>query len=444
MAYSDKQLKEATQVAYLECLEKSLKSFEGEEHDGFYSVKELIEASIDRDSIARKAQEDGKDINAMSLQEMIKYSDLRDLDKEIIEGLNDEMLEWRIADIHDMNSVNGFYSCVIETSEDEAIVAFRGSESNTLGEFKKDWIQADFGLLNSDETLQQDEVNKYSDKLIRNGVLDKYKSLAVTGHSLGGNLSTHFAVANASNDYRKSTFNKINQVVSFDGPGFSKEYIKSHEEAINKAAPKVTHYKWSTVGSLLYDIPGEKDEYLKIDEEQHKESIIDRIKYKTFYRHHTKSIMFDENGNAERGKQDFLANVFEKISKTVENVPAVLTQSLGYVATSIFNSITYEKEDGSVGFKLPFTKKGKENANMNQIRCGDLINEYVDNYKVGAKCIEMTKGGKCDEKIAYEDVLKAAVNDEQYNINGVNNTIEMFKADRNKERQSENEIGRVS
>ena len=64
----------------------------------------------------------------ITLQTLVKYSDFSEADKSIIQTLSNEMLDWKIIDIHDMNDVNGLYACTIEDSKERAIIAYRGSE----------------------------------------------------------------------------------------------------------------------------------------------------------------------------------------------------------------------------------------------------------------------------------------------------------------------------
>lgn len=80
------------------------------------------------------------------------------------EGSNDEILtqrcskfldsvkndpvysNWKVADVCDTNTTNGFYSLLIETDANSAVVGFRGSES-TEGQGLRDWVLADILLL---------------------------------------------------------------------------------------------------------------------------------------------------------------------------------------------------------------------------------------------------------------------------------------------------------
>ncbi len=400
MAHTDKELKEATQVAYLEFIENAVKNKIADGEIGPFSIKDLIVSSIDKELLDKYPNE--------RLQDLVQYTDMREIDKDIISRFSDDILDWKIADIHDKVSDNGFYGCVIETSPNDAIVAFRGSEGlTTYNGLVYDWMKSNFGLVNSTGTIQHKEVENYADNLSKNGVLNKYNSIDVTGHSLGGNLASHFGVAVAKKE--NEIFDKIDQVVNMDGPGFSDEYISNNREAISKIAPKAKHYKWSMVGSLLYDLPGEKKEFLKVAKDTESKTLLDKLKYKFFLRHHTKSIMFDENGRAERGKQDIISKGFEVASHLVEKIPSDITYGLACITNTIFSKFTYEKEDGTIGFKLPFFDKEKS-KNSTAIHSGDLINNFLAKLNAGTMMFNRFNAQQV-ENVGFDAKGKNGIND---------------------------------
>lgn len=399
MEYTDKELKDATQVAYLEFIEKSINNMKA----------------------------DGKSF-PFKISDLLKGADLDNDDKQILAALPESVLNWRIKDIHNTKNENGFYACVIETSEDNAIVAFRGSEGLTrYKDLVYDWGKSDFGLLNNKETPQHTETERYANKLKEQEVLKQYKSVAVTGHSLGGNLASHFAIVNAYGNEKKEIFDKITQVVNFDGPGVSNKYLEYNDEAIKKAGSKIKHYKWSLIGSLLNPIPGSESKFLKIDENLYNKSLKDRI-LSVVSRHHTKSIMFDENGNAISGEQDKTAKGMSFISKIADKLPSFITDTIGYVASSIFKKFTYEKEDGTIGFKLPFSKKGNKRIYKEQseeTKCGELLKKFVGGIQTGAKEIQNSLG--INSKKGRLDVAYAAANNMNFNRLEFDNFRNMLK-----------------
>ena len=451
--YSDKQLIDATQVAYLDFIEDTIKNRMADGKKGPYIIKDLIMDNVDTDlleSRLKKAKEEleqaqkecdsseGKSeellkklklakqkvifeeekINKMELEELMEYTELAESDKKIINSLSKNALNWKIVDIHDRNgdSGNGFYGCIIETNSENAIVAFRGSESiKKYSNLVKDWKEADLKLFSSKEIEQQREVERFLDSLTINGTLNKYKSLASTGHSLGGNLASHFAIAASVGENKSEIFNKLNQVVNFDGPGNSKEYLKYHEDAIKVAGKKIKHYKWSLVGSALNDIPGEKTEFLAIDENQHNASLLDKIKYKTVSRHATTSLKFAEDGQAIRGNQDNLSKFVHSLSVGVEHAPIRLIANIlvpdkiqniiGLVATSIKKSI-YQKENGSIGFKLLGDKEDEMKYKDNESLISGMILKGTINeaQNIADNELEVKKEGKS----GYLDVTNAA------------------------------------
>lgn len=93
-------------------------------------------------------------------------------------------------------SGDGLCAYVFETSNDSAIVAFRGSQPlNGAGDvfsldFVSDWLSADGGLAVEADTPQQKSVYEFIRDYVNHLGYDRY---AFAGHSLGGNLAMHAA-----------------------------------------------------------------------------------------------------------------------------------------------------------------------------------------------------------------------------------------------------------
>ena len=154
MGYTDKELRDATQIAYMDLSDGYNYLVEIKNEKPPFSIRQIINST--------------KDIKIQAnLEDKIKEGDISiDLDS------------WKITQIHDTNDDNGFYGCIIETSNNEAIVAFRGSEEpNINNQLKLDWIDADIGLLNSTKTLQHEIVDKFIAEIKNNGYLDKYTKI---------------------------------------------------------------------------------------------------------------------------------------------------------------------------------------------------------------------------------------------------------------------------
>lgn len=388
MSISDRKIIEATQVAYLSCIEKGEKNLILSGKKGPFTVKDLILSTIDVHKIKDFMEADGYDWDNVTLQKMVKYSDLPERDKGLIEQLDNDVLTWKIVDIHDTTIQNGFYGCVIETSDKNAIVGIRGSEGfEDYAGAIHDWVQADFGLLNNEGTIQTEETERYAQILAEQGILDKYETINACGHSLGGNLASHFAVACASNKKTEKIYNKLGEIYNCDGPGVSDEYLEKNKTAISKVAQKITHFKWSPVGSLLYNFPGEKEKFLKTREYYGTGNIKDKIGYYTFGKHDSRSLIYDREGMAEIGEQDLLSKKLKNISLGLEQVPTFTTSAYNLAATTIGKMI-YQKENGKIGFKLPFLGDPEDdyrNAPITyqnlKIRAGYLVNGIVNKVK---------------------------------------------------------------
>ena len=286
MAYTDLEMKNFTQVAYADF---------GDAYDYLRTVYPDRESfSIAELTAAAKTTNPGGD-----------YSCLDCLTA-------DQMQNWSISLVQDHNDQSGFYACVIETAPGQAAIAFRGSESmSDPSNLYNDWLRADLGLLNSTETNQHAEVRQFLAE--HADMLSKYDSIAVTGHSLGGNLAEYATIV--SGEYGLS--DRIDQCISFDGPGFSNEFIARYRDEISDMSGVMTHYQWSFVGGLLFNLPGVARVTCSVSNDANSE---DDAQYNMFTRHDTKYLEFDENGNIKPGSRDTFSMFIDGFSKSLESM----------------------------------------------------------------------------------------------------------------------------
>jgi Protein of unknown function (DUF2974) len=282
MPYTDKELRDATDIAYVD-LQKIIESLPS--GGGPYTIEELYNL----------AQADGIDVDFSALT-------ADPATWEIIKN-------WKIVDYYDTNDETGFYGVAIDPGDGNLIVSFRGSENITeLDNAVNDWVNADLGLMNSPLTIQQAEVEKFLQQIANSDYIHEYDNISFTGHSLGGNLASHGGIVS-------SLFGldgKVQQIVSFDGPGFSDEYIDAHRHLIDMMSPKMTHYQWSIVGSLLNVPPGAEFKSLQVKEN-------DSFVYHLGGKHSASNLLFDENGNVIVSKEDWWSKFIGRFSRGVDH-----------------------------------------------------------------------------------------------------------------------------
>ena len=336
MNYTDRDALVATQIAYYDFD----KSAEGK------TVSEALRANkeIHRKLVANLNDADSE-YERIRAQEALKlYEELSDP--------NSKYGQWVIKDVRDHNKETGFYGCVIETDDNSAIIAFRGSESSKVNadgsietdpvQVVHDWIESDFGLLGSTQTRQQQEAAEYMEYITRKYDYDEY---ITTGHSLGGNLAVHAAISAPDNMKEK-----IKNCYSMDGPGFSDEYIIAHQSEIAKlGADKIIHYQWSAVGALLFGIPGEKRKTVEV-----KEPVRDKVGGASLQRHDTCFVEIDENGNFVEGRMDPFATLLSDLSKRLElcfaiALPVAIAIASYKVVTQVIEKIKKWLQENSVG-----------------------------------------------------------------------------------------------
>jgi pimeloyl-ACP methyl ester carboxylesterase len=336
--YSDEDLLNATQVAYLNFTSDEVLDYWDKHPDATiaelltvdtsnmeFAQDQLAEAQAklasmqapDNHNLSRNVRDMGVGVDMTytpaymeAEKEVIRWEERIDLLEDIKNNENG-CGDWKIV-----TSVNesgkegsGFAACVIETGEGEAIVAFHGSESVDFTMFQKDWIEADFMLLNTTQTLQQARATAYMDEVVEQVANEKgYETLTFTGHSLGGNLAHHAAIT-APDDLK----DRIVQAYSFDGPGFSEEYHREHGNQEKSMAGKLTHYQWSPIGAIFTQMEGAFDMSISTGEYTDDRS---------FQKHDTCFARFGmEGGFVRKGHMDGLARIFGAGSRSIDADP---------------------------------------------------------------------------------------------------------------------------
>ncbi|MBO5426573.1 MAG: DUF2974 domain-containing protein [Lachnospiraceae bacterium] len=253
---TDEEVALASQVAYLNISDEDILNYQREYNTKDYPTLQWILTES-------KNSEDIVDMFIDSYRTEDGKYDKVDADKlayaeqfiEDIKNGSSDCSQWKVTLVGDYNEDTGMYGCLLETSDNQAIVAFRGSESYDEQVYL-DWGLADVGLLDATQTKQHESVEEF---MIKVSEFDKqYDSYITAGHSLGGNLAVHAGLFAP-----EEIVDKIVSCYSLDGPGFSLEYMSMHEDLIEQYGSKVIHYQWSLVGDLLYQFYNEN--YISVE-----------------------------------------------------------------------------------------------------------------------------------------------------------------------------------
>ena len=281
-AYSDAEMLLAAQLAYIDFSDR---------HSGQPISKAL-------DSMYRDLKSKG----SLSKAEEGQLSTIENARHFISQYGLEEANNWVVRDTCNHNSgsgSSGMYALLFDTNDGNAIVGYRGSENYDSEQLGKDWGESDFGLLNNNgETPQQVDAREFMQK-IADQYGDQYGTIGATGHSLGGNLASH-AVITAD-----ETISSKMECINFDGPGNSDEYYRMYKDQVEQNGSKVTHYKWSIVGELLFDVPGSRYMNIKADTPTDSGNVF----FSEVNRHSIVNVIIDEEGNVIPGEIDDAAAV---------------------------------------------------------------------------------------------------------------------------------------
>lgn len=157
-----------------------------------------------------------------------------------------ELMQMKIASTHIDNGENGgggFSAVFINEKTGDAVVTFKGTEP-------KEWPDNFSGATHTNATdtvstqHQENALEWYQDVYDELG-LDKYE-VTVTGHSKGGNKAKYITVLDDS----------VDNCVSFDGQGFSDEFLEKYRDEIIANQDKIENHNADNdfVNILLNDI----------------------------------------------------------------------------------------------------------------------------------------------------------------------------------------------
>lgn len=344
MSYTDKEMQVSTQIAYMNITQDQINEYL-KDHNGEYpTIQEILTDSkygqdicnafmqrID-DSATYVSGYNDYDLDSIEGQQLAKAQEILD---NIING-EESYANWKITYVKDDNKTTGMYGCLIETSDNEAIVGFRGSEMTDSEQFYLDWMKADFGLLDSEYTDQQNAAEQFINEISNSEKAKQYDAYVLSGHSLGGNLATHaLLTANAE------IADKIKQCYSLDGPGFSEEYIEAHLSEIKRYAYKVTHYQWSVVGTLLNQLEDYGENYTSVKlidyaQENYQFDIM-------LYKHDTGFLDYNDDGNFISAEMGNFEKAFRNFSRVIESHSEGNSELAADVYDYITNLNTVEK-----------------------------------------------------------------------------------------------------
>ena len=252
---------------------------------GYSSINDFINAC--RDDNGRISSEV---ISTMSIGGCMSAEDCTHVVQRM-DKCSDNFKNLEISRSIDDGGIRGI--CFTDT-DNNATIVFRG----TGGTYDA-WHDNVEGEYRSDTAMQRiaDDFVKYN--------CASYTNITVSGHSKGGNLAQYVTVMN--ND-------RVDRCISFDGQGFSKNFITAHPE-INDISRKIKSISAHNdyVNILLTPIAGER-----VFVNNMGKSLVGRHSSFVLLR----SCRFDENGNITNlTKQEHLTGELEK---RVDNLAAVL------------------------------------------------------------------------------------------------------------------------
>ena len=116
-------------------------------------------------------------------------------------------------------------ACFVDEKNKQVLFDFRGTN-------REEWMDNAEGFLKESSPMQEDALRFVESTLKKKGFLEAGYDIDVTGHSKGGNKAQYVTI--------KSPY--VRECHSFDGQGFSKEFMEANKTEIAERAKKITSH----------------------------------------------------------------------------------------------------------------------------------------------------------------------------------------------------------
>ncbi|MBR2916550.1 MAG: DUF2974 domain-containing protein, partial [Clostridia bacterium] len=238
----------------------------------------------------------------------------------------------KIIDATDRNET-GFRALTIEDSEGNYYIIFRGTWD------KYQWMDDAQGGYMA-ETASQSEALEYVNDMVKK---HNCSNIIVSGHSKGGNLAQYVALRS----------DNVSKALSYDGQGFSPEFIEKYESVIEENRHKL--YQISSFGDVVNQL------FIPLTPETHRTFVYSNNNVPVFgpVSYHFPDCIFDEKGNLyESCKPEFTGLFMKKFSQyIVENsssgdkkIMFDFLMSIAAFVTDIFVEKDTEQDDRGTTF----------------------------------------------------------------------------------------------
>ncbi|WP_239617472.1 Mbeg1-like protein [Cohnella mopanensis] len=241
--------------------------------------------------------------------------------KDLTKSLSDpssKFYNWKVSHVQDNNNESGFVAYTFEPpgNSGQAVVAFRGSEEISVAQFRNDWIN-NVSSWYEETTMQQKDAADY----MQDTHLNKYKDIAVTGHSLGGNLALYSTIT-ADSDIQ----DRITQTYTYNAPGFNQEFIDTHKNAIDKLNQNQIMHEYQSQHDMVSSLFHNPTDPIIV-----KSTAKDPKVYN--FDNHGLAFMAMEDGHLVLADQkDFACFVIQDITQQADKLPNFISRGISNIA----------------------------------------------------------------------------------------------------------------
>lgn len=261
-----------------------------------------------------------------------------------------------------------FAAITIHLPDDTLFLSFCGTDSTLLG-----WKE-NLNMSFRDDVPAQCAALSYAARTLKD--YPDVKTIYAGGHSKGGNLGAYAAVC-LPKEYRHI----IKGVFSYDGPGFSKEFIAEHD--FDELADRI--HTFLPVSSVVGRVLEHVEKYETI------ESSADSLLQHDLYTWQVKGSRFVQAPKSSNGSEIFYNSVRHLLEETTPKQRQFILDGLYSVATARNASTPKEIQQDPMLLIQPLVKELSHMSRRDRKVVGKVFRAFGDAYLLAIKDVGTSK-----------------------------------------------------
>ena len=245
--------------------------------DDLISLVSTVDTTVSEDAVTHLYTRMGEDTSFIG--DNVRLLDHTDAAKVLLykhDGAKTSLMDLQVINVSSTDS--GTHGFCVKDSENNITVIYSGDYA-----YSDSWVDNFVGAVKEDSNEQENALIFFEDCMKKAEEYGDVGNVTVSGHSKGGNLAQYVTILSEDVDY----------CLSYDGQGFSDQFISYYADKIAANGSKITSISanYDFVHCALNPIPNAQHYFVDVEMKP------DELSLRTLAWFHMPILILDENGN---------------------------------------------------------------------------------------------------------------------------------------------------